>query len=167
MRCKKKSHNYLYGQRFTLITDHQPLVSTFNVRKGVSAMASARLQRWSLFLGAHQYDIEYKGTKLHGNADGLSRLPLELSVESKAMDPANMLHLNHESVTSDMLLFREKPVMTQHCVRSMKLLYTVGRLKGTRCIQHSRRGENSFLCVNELWCVDYELSFPPNCAVRC
>ncbi|XP_026065967.1 uncharacterized protein K02A2.6-like [Carassius auratus] len=86
----KKFHHYLYGQRFTLITDHQPLVSIFNVRKGVSAMASARLQRWSLFLGAHQYDIEYKGTKLHGNADGLSRLPLKLTEESKAMDPADV-----------------------------------------------------------------------------
>ncbi len=88
----KKFHHYLYGQRFTLITDHQPLVSIFNVQKGFSLMALARLQRWSLFLGVHQYDIEYKGTKLHNNADGLSRLPLKLAVESKEMDPADMFH---------------------------------------------------------------------------
>ncbi|GAA6089209.1 uncharacterized protein K02A2.6-like, partial [Tachysurus ichikawai] len=88
----KKFHHYLYGQRFTLITDHQPLVSIFNVRRGVSAMAPARLQRWSLFLGAHQYDIEYKGTKLHGNADGLSRLPRKSTDESLSVDPADVFH---------------------------------------------------------------------------
>ncbi|KAI7813566.1 hypothetical protein IRJ41_020631 [Triplophysa rosa] len=86
----KKFHRYLYGQRFTLVTDHQPLVSIFNCRKGVSAMASARLQRWSHFLGAHQYDIEYKSTKLHCNADGLSRLPLQMTQSSDTMDPADL-----------------------------------------------------------------------------
>ncbi|KAF7686487.1 hypothetical protein C0J45_22906 [Silurus meridionalis] len=80
----------VYGLRANKEKYHQPLVSIFNAQKGVSAMASARLQRWSLFLGAHQYDIEYKGTKLHGNADGLSCLPLKLTEESMAMDPADM-----------------------------------------------------------------------------
>jgi hypothetical protein len=70
----KKFNQYLSGKHFTLITDHQPLVSIFNPRK-CAAMAAARLQRWALFLGAHTYTIEFKGTKQHGSADGLSRLP--------------------------------------------------------------------------------------------
>lgn len=62
------------------------------MRKGVSVMASARLQRWSIFLGAHKYDIEYKGTKLHSNADGLSCLPLKSTEESHSVDPADVFH---------------------------------------------------------------------------
>lgn len=56
-------------------------------------MAAARLQRWALFLGAHTYTIEYKGTKCHGNADGLSRLPQ--SNPEKVIDPALAMHLSH------------------------------------------------------------------------
>ena len=39
-------------------------------------MASARIQRWSLSLGAYDYTISYKAGKHHANADLLSRLPL-------------------------------------------------------------------------------------------
>ena len=38
-------------------------------------MAAARLQRWALLLSAYTYDVEFKHTQDHGNADGLSRLP--------------------------------------------------------------------------------------------
>ena len=46
----KKFYTYLYGRKFTLITDHQPLVSIFNPRKGISTTSAARLQRHALFL---------------------------------------------------------------------------------------------------------------------
>ena len=39
-------------------------------------MASARIQRWALTLGAYSYSIAYKPGEEHANADGLSRLPL-------------------------------------------------------------------------------------------
>ncbi|MGH0134926.1 UNVERIFIED_CONTAM: hypothetical protein FKN15_004271 [Acipenser sinensis] len=89
----KKFNQYLFGKKFTLVTDHQPLVSIFNPRKGVPEMAAARLQRWALFLGAHSYDIEFKGTKHHGNADGLSRLPLETLNQETEPDPVDMLYV--------------------------------------------------------------------------
>ena len=87
----KKFNQYLHGRRFTLITDHQPLTSIFNPAKSVPVMSAQRLQRWALFLGAHQYDILFKGTKQHGNADGLSRLPLP-SPDSHATDPVDLFH---------------------------------------------------------------------------
>ena len=34
------------------------------------------MQRWALTLSAYHYDIQFKPTAQHGNADGLSRLPL-------------------------------------------------------------------------------------------
>lgn len=39
-------------------------------------MTAARLQLYAVFLSGYQYDIEFRGTKLHGNADALSRVPL-------------------------------------------------------------------------------------------
>ena len=39
-------------------------------------LASARIQRWSLTLGAYDYLIQFKPGKDHNNADMLSRLPL-------------------------------------------------------------------------------------------
>jgi len=88
----RKFNQYLHGQKFTLITDHQPLVSIFHPAKTVPIMSAQRLQRWALFLGAHRYDILFKGTKQHGNADGLSRLPLPSEDTGPAVDPVDLLH---------------------------------------------------------------------------
>ena len=56
-------------------------------------MAAARLQRWALFLSAVTYTIEFKGTKLYGNAHGLSRLSLEPHPLGNMTDPADTFHL--------------------------------------------------------------------------
>ena len=53
----KKFQAYLYGRKFTLVTDHKPLTSIFGPQKGVPAVAAARLQKWSLLLSAYNYDI--------------------------------------------------------------------------------------------------------------
>ena len=56
-------------------------------------MTAARLQRYALFLAGFNYKIEYKNTKLHGNADGLSRLPLEIEKEEEeTVDPVGLFY---------------------------------------------------------------------------
>ena len=72
----RKFHNYLFGRKFTLVTDHKPLTSIFGPKKGVPSVAAARLQRWALLLAAYDYNIEFRSTDAHGNADALSCLPL-------------------------------------------------------------------------------------------
>ena len=71
----KKFHQCLYGRKFQLITDHKPLLAILGPKKGIPALAAARLQRWVL-LSAYTYDIKFKPTQDHASADGLSRLPL-------------------------------------------------------------------------------------------
>ena len=73
----RKSYAYIYGRRFTLVTDHKPLVTILGPKQRIPTLAAARLQRWALILSAHQYDIEYRNTRDHVNADALSRLPMD------------------------------------------------------------------------------------------
>ena len=72
----QKFHQFLYGRSFMLYTDHKPLTVIFNPKKGIPPLSAARLQQWSIILSAYDYTIAFKPTQLHGNADGLSRLPL-------------------------------------------------------------------------------------------
>ncbi len=71
-----KFHDYLFGCKFTLITDHKPLLKILGPKTGVPPLAAARMQRWSLILAAYTYEIQYKPSEQHGNADALSRLPI-------------------------------------------------------------------------------------------
>ena len=72
----KHFHQYLLGRSFKIQSDHKPLQHLFAENKGIPTLASARIQRWALILSAYSYSIEYKPGSAHGNADGLSRLPL-------------------------------------------------------------------------------------------
>ncbi|GFS76320.1 retrovirus-related Pol polyprotein from transposon 17.6 [Trichonephila clavipes] len=61
--------HYLDGQKFIIETDH-------NTLRYLNKMGSTnpRLQRWALSLQPFNFEIKYKPGRLHGNADGLSRL---------------------------------------------------------------------------------------------
>ena len=71
----RKFHQYLFGQRFTLVTDHEPPTVILGPKKSIPPLAAARLLRWPVLLSAYQYNIEFCPTKEHCNADGLSHLP--------------------------------------------------------------------------------------------
>ena len=87
----KKFHPYIYGRQFTLITDHKPLTTIFSPKSQLPALAAARLQRWAIILSAYQYEVEFRATDKHANADGLSRLPLEVTTEEDALTQAATL----------------------------------------------------------------------------
>ena len=71
----KKFHLYLFGRRFVIATDHQPLTKIFGPREGIPVMAAARMQRWALLLAGYDYEICYRSSAANANADALSRLP--------------------------------------------------------------------------------------------
>ena len=76
----KYFHQYLYGRKFVLVTDHKPLLAVLGPKTGIPTLAAARLQRWTLLLAAYSYEIEFRPTGEHANADSLSWLPLECRV---------------------------------------------------------------------------------------
>ena len=97
-----KFHQYLYGRKFTLITDHKPLTATFGSKKGIPSLAAACLQRWGLLLSGYDYNICFKPTENHSNADGLSRLPLhdqEAVGETKTVTIFNLSQIQPLPVT--------------------------------------------------------------------
>lgn len=74
----KKFHQYLYGREdpFILRTDHRPLLAIFGENKGISVMTAFRLIRYSIFLSAYNYRIQYISSKNNPVADYFSRAPV-------------------------------------------------------------------------------------------
>lgn len=74
----KKLHIYLYSrQKFTLVTDHKSLLVILGPKAGLPTLVAARLQRWAVTLAAYNYDLKYRSTTKLGNADALSRFPVD------------------------------------------------------------------------------------------
>ena len=72
--------------------DHKPLTSILGPKKGMSAVAAARLQQWLLLLPAYYYELEFRSTSEHGNVDALSRLPLSEG-QSKHLSETQLYYL--------------------------------------------------------------------------
>jgi len=68
-----------------------------NPSKGLPAYSAMRMQHYAIFLQGFDFDIKYRKTKNHGNADGLSRLPIKESIANHdaldvyTIDTVNML----------------------------------------------------------------------------
>ena len=73
----KKFHQFVYGRKFTLVTDHQPLLTILGSKAAIPPLAAARVQRWAIVLSLYDYQIEYRSSAKHSNCDALSRLPHE------------------------------------------------------------------------------------------
>ena len=111
----RKFHQYLYGRKFTLRTDHKPLTYIFGNKTGIPVMAASRLQRWAILLSGYSYEIEYVASAKNC-ADALSRLSQSKTKEER---PNEITYLNfvenflpvtnddiRESTTRDPLLSR-------------------------------------------------------------
>lgn len=85
----QKFYMYLKGRRFSLITDHKPLVAIFGSKRGLPVLTATRLLHYALILQSFEFDIKYRDTKNHGNADFLSRLPTK-SEELDVKDDISM-----------------------------------------------------------------------------
>ncbi|XP_044596644.1 uncharacterized protein LOC123273311 isoform X1 [Cotesia glomerata] len=78
----KTFHQYIYGRKFVLETDHKPLVYIFGNKKGIPVMSASRLQRWAFLLLGYNFEIVHIQGKNNQVADFLSRLP-DREIEEK------------------------------------------------------------------------------------
>ena len=77
----KHFHQYLFGLSFTIRSDHKPLQHLLREKKGIPAMASARVQHWELMLSAYNYQVQYVPGKENMNADIFSQLLLPVHLK--------------------------------------------------------------------------------------
>ena len=56
-------HTYLFGHKFTLMTDNKAIMSLFD--RNVSPQASGRIQHWSLKLAMYQYMLKFHPIAQH------------------------------------------------------------------------------------------------------
>lgn len=132
--CLKKFSKFLLGRKFVIFTDHQPLTSLFNPRKGLSITAASRLQRWSIILSAYQYEIKYLKGKDNVVADALSRLCIKTD---DGIDIANTLINTFKD--TDKLPFNVEDIAAQ--TKSDSLL--------TKVVDNIKRGWDSKLSNTE------------------
>lgn len=85
-------HQYVAGRHVIIVTDHKPLLGTFQTKKPIPPMLSPRMTRWCLKLAAYDYTMEYRPGKNHYNADFLSRLPLA-GTDDETVPPGDILML--------------------------------------------------------------------------
>ena len=87
----QKFRQCLLGRKFNLITDHKPLLTIFNPAKGIPETAASQPQRWAIILSAYDFVVQYKPTTKHDNADGLSRLPLNITEQDDLSEEADVV----------------------------------------------------------------------------
>ena len=86
---------FLYGIHFTVVTDHQPLKYLLKI-----ANPEPRLVRWIIRLSMFKFHIEYRKGCKNGNADAMSRLPVEADEdEDKQVDEPIVIYLTIEELT--------------------------------------------------------------------
>jgi len=103
--CVSHFRPYLYGNKFTLLTDHKPLVWLNNVKDPTS-----RLIRWRLKLAEYEYEIKYKAGKTNVNADALSRNPVEETVNKiKIFKPEQRMYPLEIFDSDDEPIFETQP----------------------------------------------------------
>ena len=69
----QKFKDYLYGHKFTVLTDNNPLSYVLSMAK-----LDATGHPWLVELGSFDFSISYRAGNLNGDADALSRRPQHL-----------------------------------------------------------------------------------------
>lgn len=127
----RKLYEYLFGYKFTLITDNKPLSLIFSPKKGIPTAAAARLQRYAVFLSGFNYEIEHRKASEHQNVDYLSRAPLQIENEMEGKDTvARIEQTTVERVGITFEIIQEETRKSKEMMEIVNGLHT-GRLQDT------------------------------------
>ena len=84
-----------------MTTDNKAIKKIFDPKTEIGPIAAGGLVRWSLILSQYDYELEYRSTKKHCNADMLSRLPRTVKSELPVDNMIYSLQIDTLPVTSD------------------------------------------------------------------
>ncbi|XP_058448901.1 uncharacterized protein K02A2.6-like [Malaya genurostris] len=112
----KKFFHYLYARKFTLITDHKPLTQILHPEKSLPTLCISRMANYADYLAHFDFDIVYKPTKQHTNADYCSRISKE------TVPQVNYLKQEDDTLEDDFEGFtlhqiQQLPVRAEHIAR--------------------------------------------------
>ena len=153
---------YLFGRKFTLRTDHKPLLKIFAPDSATPVLAAARLQSWSLLLSSYHYEIEFKSSAEVASADALSRLPLQYRKDASVEE--EIFHVTPQQLKRHPVSAAEIPKDTSRNPLLAKALFLrrmVGLLIAAMILTSSH---TSHADTNSPWskaalCGAYELSY--------
>ncbi|CAI2735531.1 unnamed protein product [Schistosoma spindalis] len=144
----KRLYKYLFGKKFTIVTDHEALKFIYHPEEALARSSAAMVQRWSIALSAYDYTVQHRSAKQIQHVDYISRQ----SLQDK---PVN---------TSDCLLVQPLPVKRPDLVRETRKYFGCiinaiqkgwnANLKRRFPIYFSKRDELSttpdgILCLND------------------
>ena len=95
---------YLFGGKFHIYSDHNPLVYLDNMKSKTS-----RVARWRLQLAEYDYEIVYKKGILNANADALSRIETINSISYE----------DHACIFDEVRKFQQEDKITNTLIKSM------------------------------------------------
>ncbi|XP_071647562.1 uncharacterized protein [Temnothorax longispinosus] len=103
----KYFYKYIYGRKFYLVTDNQPLNRILGSKTGIPPLAAYRLQRWTVILSNYDYELIVKRDDLKC-ADMLSRLPMSRStgdevLQIQAEEPLRSLDIARKTLKDPVL----------------------------------------------------------------
>ena len=98
--------NYLYGAKFKILTDHQPLTFALSPKN-----TNAKLKRWKAYLEEHDYEILYKPGKTNTVADALSRITCSLTATMHSADNSDDFYII--STEAPLNVFKHQVIIRQ------------------------------------------------------
>lgn len=121
----EKFQDYLYGKKFTVITDNNPLTYILSTAK-----LDATGHRWVAALAAFDFDILYRPGRNNSDADALSRLPgLEckddyLPISTDCIKTVSNVHIQPYEPCIESINFNSEtlhPLMSIQCQQVHKI----------------------------------------------
>lgn len=86
---------YLYGRKFLVRTDHQPLKWLYSLKE-----PNSRIIRWKIMLGEFEFDVEYLKGKDNKVADFLSRIPKPNVEDEENLDIKSLFELTDSDMST-------------------------------------------------------------------
>ncbi|UYV69438.1 K02A2.6-like, partial [Cordylochernes scorpioides] len=115
-----KLKNYLFGRKFTIYTDHKPLITIFGDKTNLPPLIANRLHRWALTLSNFNFEIKYKKGKDNIIPDFLSRFPEFQKNSLEYNDGSSEILLLNTSIIDHVLVAHET-----HLDRTLFKLYEI------------------------------------------